>query len=77
MLARAATNAGSGEQKLTAIKLSEDQKPEREDEKKRILENKGRVEACKGLKGEDIGPPRVWLSHQDVPGLAMSVLCCG
>lgn len=71
VLARATANGGTGEHKLTAIKLSEDQKPEREDEKKRILENKGRVEACKGLKGEDIGPPRVWLSHQDVPGLAM------
>jgi hypothetical protein len=25
-----------------------------------------------GSRGEDIGPKRVWLSHQDVPGLAMS-----
>ncbi len=36
------------------------------------LECKGRVEACKGAKGEDIGPARVWLAHQDVPGLAMT-----
>ncbi len=72
VLARSTTNSSSGESKLTAVALSSDQKPEREDEKKRILDNKGRVEACKGAKGEDIGPPRVWLSHQDVPGLAMS-----
>jgi serine/threonine protein phosphatase PrpC len=32
-----------------AIPLSDDQKPDRDDEKKRILENHGRVEACKGL----------------------------
>jgi serine/threonine protein phosphatase PrpC len=72
VLARATTNNASGETKLTAVALSSDQKPEREDEKARILAAKGRVEACKGAKGEDIGPPRVWLSHQDVPGLAMS-----
>jgi len=62
----------SGELKHVAVALSSDQKPEREDEKKRIIECKGRVEACKGPRGEDIGPPRVWLSHQDVPGLAMT-----
>jgi len=72
VLARSTVNSGTGEGKLVAVALSDDQKPEREDEKKRILDNKGRVEACKGVKGEDIGPPRVWLSHQDVPGLAMS-----
>jgi len=57
---------------MVAVPLSDDQKPDRPDEKKRILENRGRVEACKGARGEDIGPPRVWLSNQDVPGLAMS-----
>lgn len=71
VLAQCKLNA-AGENKWSAVGLSSDQKPEREDEKKRILECKGRVEACKGLRGEDIGPPRVWLSHQDVPGLAMS-----
>lgn len=60
--------ATPGDTKLTAVPLSDDQKPERPDEKRRILEKRGRVEACKGAKGEDIGPPRVWLSHHDVPG---------
>ncbi len=59
VLAKASPNSASGEMKVTAVALSDDQKPEREDEKQRILANKGRVEACKGVKGEDIGPPRV------------------
>lgn len=57
--------------KLTAVDLSDDHKPDRPDEMKRI-NVKGRVEACKGMAGEDIGPARVWLKHEDVPGLAMS-----
>lgn len=60
------------EGKMMAVPLSSDQKPEREDEAKRIKANQGRVEACKGPRGEDIGPQRVWLLHQDVPGLAMT-----
>ena len=59
-------------QRFTAHPLSIDQKPDRPDERRRILECRGRVEACKGSRGEDIGPPRVWLAAQDVPGLAMS-----
>jgi len=30
------------------------------------------VEACKGADGNTIGPQRVWLQDQDVPGLAMT-----
>ena len=58
--------------RFTAHPLSIDQKPDRPDERRRILDCRGRVEACKGARGEDIGPPRVWLAAQDVPGLAMS-----
>jgi len=61
-----------GSKTMKAVPLSSDHKPDRPDEKKRIQESKGRVEPCKGLRGEDIGPPRVWLMHQDVPGLAMT-----
>jgi hypothetical protein len=51
-----------------SIGLSDDHKPDRPDEKKRILENDGRVEAFKGSEGEPIGPPRVWLKNLDAPG---------
>jgi len=61
-------NEGRGE----AVPLSEDQKPENPEEKKRILNNGGRVEPLPGPPGEDCGPPRVWLAEVDVPGLAMS-----
>ena len=30
------------------------------------------MEACKDMNDMDIGPQRVWLLHQDVPGLAMT-----
>ena len=56
----------------TAHALSNDQKPDRPDERRRIIDAHGRVECCKGPRGEDIGPARVWLAIQDVPGLAMS-----
>jgi serine/threonine protein phosphatase PrpC len=57
--------------KLKAIALSDDHKPDRPDEMKRILENRGRVEACQSPQGP-VGPARVWLLNDDVPGLAMS-----
>eukprot|EP01006_Ploeotia_vitrea_P023221 TRINITY_DN55665_c0_g1_i2.p1 TRINITY_DN55665_c0_g1~~TRINITY_DN55665_c0_g1_i2.p1 ORF type:complete len:337 (-),score=193.33 TRINITY_DN55665_c0_g1_i2:164-1174(-) len=56
----------------TAIALSEDHKPDTEEEAKRIADNGGRVQACKAQDGSDVGPKRVWLKTQDVPGLAMS-----
>ena len=30
------------------------------------------MEACRDQLGHEIGPQRVWLLHQDVPGLAMT-----
>jgi len=56
---------------IQAVPLSTDQKPERPDEKARILAHGGRVEPLPGPPGE-CGPARVWLAEADVPGLAMS-----
>ncbi len=52
--------------------LSRDHKPSEPDELERILENGGKVDSYKDEKGENIGPERVWLPDEDVPGLAMS-----
>ena len=57
--------------KMVAVALSDDHKPDRPDEKARILQRGGRVFAVEYDDGID-GPPRVWLGHMDVPGLAMA-----
>lgn len=57
---------------VKGIPLSEDNKPEQPKEKERILAAGGRVDPLPGDPGEDLGPMRVWLKDQDVPGLAMS-----
>lgn len=56
---------------VAAEAISIDHKPELPAEKKRILAAGGRVFAVEYDDGID-GPPRVWLGHMDVPGLAMS-----
>ena len=42
------------------------------DEFNRIINNNGRIESYKDENGNCIGPERVWLKEDDVPGLAMS-----
>lgn len=56
----------------TGIKnLSYDHKPEKHEEKVRILKAGGKVHPTKEL-GKFVGPCRVWVSSGDYPGLAMS-----
>lgn len=38
----------------------------------RILSQKGRIKAFSDANGEPVGPQRVWLTNDDIPGLAMS-----
>jgi len=53
--------------------LTRDHKPDEPDETQRIVRAKGRIEPFKDDQtGEFIGPPRVWLLEDDIPGLAMS-----
>ena len=55
-----------------ALNLSQDHKPSNLQEKQRIHSSGGRVEPFREENGEFIGPDRVWLLHQQLPGLAMS-----
>jgi len=56
---------------IVAEEFTHDHKPDLPKEKERILAAGGRVFAVEYDDGID-GPPRVWLGHMDVPGLAMS-----
>ena len=52
--------------------LSRDHKPDMKDEKERILHCNGRVDTFREPNGDPIGPARVWLKNENIPGLAMS-----
>ena len=52
--------------------LSRDHKPDIKDEKDRILQQNGRVDTFREANGDPIGPARVWLKTENIPGLAMS-----
>jgi len=55
-----------------SIALSRDHKPDERGEAERIFNKGGRVEAYQDEEGNPLGPARVWLMDQDIPGLAMS-----
>ena len=57
--------------KYKAIDLSRDHKPTEKDEAKRIYENDGRIQPFTE-DGEFVGPQRVWIKEDEVPGLAMT-----
>eukprot|EP00536_Pseudo-nitzschia_multiseries_P010730 jgi/Psemu1/326145/estExt_fgenesh1_pg.C_3370008 len=57
--------------KMIPIEVTIDHKPDSPKEQERIIACGGRVFAVEYDDGID-GPPRVWLGHMDVPGLAMS-----
>ena len=52
--------------------LSRDHKPDLKDEHDRIVSCNGRVDPFREPNGDPIGPARVWLRHENIPGLAMS-----
>ena len=62
----------SGKNFSNIIELSEDHKPENENERKRILSKNGRIEQMKDEDGIPYGPLRVWLMNENLPGLAMT-----
>lgn len=60
------------EYQWVATSLTIDDKPNREDEQARIQVRGGRVEPFREISGAPIGPHRVWLKSENIPGLAMS-----
>ena len=58
--------------KWKAKNLTHDHKPSVAKERQRILQCNGRVESCRDEDGDYVGPERVWLKNQNIPGLAMS-----
>ena len=66
------TQSAKGVTSIQVEQLTRDHKPDEQDEYARIIAEGGRIEAFKDLNGEPMGPVRVWVQHEDVPGLAMS-----
>ena len=59
--------------KWISINLSRDHKPIEEDEARRILKKGGRIKPFLDEEtGTEVGPPRVWVRDDEVPGLAMT-----
>lgn len=52
--------------------LSRDHKPNLAGESERIISRNGRIDAFKDNHGNNVGPMRVWMKYEDIPGLAMS-----
>ena len=65
-------NTSSSGRHWMSIALSRDHKPDEKGESMRIAARGGRVESYQDENGNPVGPARVWLKNQDLPGLAMS-----
>ena len=65
-------NPGGANAGCTAIALSRDHKPDDKDEAAVIIANNGRIDSYRDQLGNQIGPMRVWLKNEDIPGLAMT-----
>ena len=52
--------------------ITKDHKPNVASEAQRIVECGGRVESYVNGVGESVGPLRVWLKNESIPGLAMT-----
>jgi serine/threonine protein phosphatase PrpC len=64
--------AGDTSGKFTAQAISRDQKPCQADEAARIIKYGGRIDSFRDPENNPIGPLRVWLKTEDIPGLAMT-----
>ena len=58
--------------KIVAQAISRDQKPSQNDEATRIINCGGRIDSFRDPDKNPIGPLRVWLKTEDIPGLAMT-----
>ena len=58
--------------KITAQAISRDQKPCQADEAARIQKYGGRIDSFRDPDNNPVGPLRVWLKNEDIPGLAMT-----
>lgn len=56
----------------TCEQLTRDHKPDDPLEMQVILKAGGRIDSYRDHAGNKVGPERVWLKHEDIPGLAMS-----
>ena len=52
--------------------MTRDHKPCDPDEARHIEACEGRIDTYRDHQGNPLGPLRVWLKHEDIPGLAMT-----